>query len=211
MGVSNGSVMFQCECDEPEGKVVRTVYALEFTPENLEKMWEKAKQFKTLMGREIHSYDDFLSFFVYPSADGYRSRGIAARIDDFVGIFWMTDFNLTHPPHEASIHYTFFDRRHKGRLQLCRKAIEYAFSTYGFHRLWTMVPAFVQPTQAMLANREKGKNNLYAERFVELIGFRKEGRMKEKVMFRGKLFDASLYALTRNEVINDNSLNKDNG
>jgi len=142
------------------------------------------------MGWEILTYDQFLEFFITPTSnrsdpDFFKSKGICARVDDYVGIFWLTDINLQHPPHDASIHYTFFDRRTNGRLNLCRKAIEYVFDWYGFNRLWTQVPLFSKPTL----------------KFVEDIGFRKEGRIRQNREYKGNKFDSNLYALTRDEVL----------
>lgn len=204
MGVQNdGDLMFQCDCDEPGGVVTRNVYKVEFTPQNLEIIYQKAKKFRTLMGWEIPTYEHFISFFVTPENGIFKARGICARVDDFVGIFWLTDINYTHPPHEATIHYTFFDRRHKGRLELCRKAITYCFETFNFSRLTTMVPLYMfQPGDL----KEDGSTTTDATKwsvlnFVERIGFRKEGRQKEKMIYKGHLFDANLYALTKDECL----------
>jgi hypothetical protein len=200
MGVTDGSLMFQCECDEPKiGKVIRSVYRVEFTPQNLEKLYEKAKQFKHIMGWEIPSYEHFISFFLSPVEGGkFEARGLCARIDDFIGIFWLTDINYTHQPFDASIHYTFFDRRHKGRLDLCKEAIRYVFDTYQFERLWTTVPVYMYQPYVKSGKRNDKSSVM---QFVEEIGFKKEGRLKNKAQFKGQLFDSNLYALTKDEVL----------
>lgn len=137
------------------------------------------------MGIEIPTEQQFMDFFMFRQGDtNFRSKGLCARIDDYVGIFWLTDLQFNAPPFEASIHYTFFDRRHRGRIELCRKAIEYCFDTYGFNRLWTKVPLYIGPTL----------------NFIEQIGFKKEGRMRQNAMYKGQLFDTNLYALTKDEV-----------
>jgi RimJ/RimL family protein N-acetyltransferase len=190
MGVTkDGDLLFSCECDELRGKVIRNVYRVDFTPENLEKIYLKARQFRTLMGYEVLTRDQFYGFFVKPAPYKdipYESKGLCARVDDFVGIFWLTDINFLHPPHDASIHYTFFDRNTWGRIELCRKAIEYVFDTYGFNRLWTKVPVYTK----------------YTLKFVERIGFRREGRIQSNALYKGKLFDTNLYALTKDEIPN---------
>lgn len=190
MGVSkDGDLMFSCECDEPKvGKIVRNVYRVDFTPKNLQMIYEKAKNFRTLMGWEILTYEQFLEFFISPSISNqsqFVSKGLCARVDDYVGLFWLTDINYLHPPHDASIHYTFFDRRTKGRTELCRTAIEYIFNTYGFNRLWTQVPLYIKPTRE----------------FVKSLGFRQEGRIKKNSEYKGELFDTDLYGLLKTEVV----------
>lgn len=200
MGVSNdGDLMFQCECNEPEGKIVRSVYKVVFTPQTLDEIYNKAAKFRTLMGWEIPSREHFVAFFLHPKKDGsFDSRGLCARVDDYIGLFWLTDINYDKPPFDASIHYTFFDRRHRGRVELCRAAIDYVFRTYEFERLWTQVPLYMSTKK----ETETRKEHIWSVlNFVERIGFRKEGRLKNKMMYKNNLFDANLYALTKNEAL----------
>jgi len=207
MGVSNGELMFSCECDEPEGKVIRNVYAIQFTPDNLQQIWDKASKFKTLMGWEIPSYEHLILFFMTPDSTGtFHSRGLCARIDDFTGVFWLSDINTIKEPFSASIHYTFFDRRHRGRLELCRTAVMYVFETYGFERLWTKVPLY------MYGGKDKGVDKRTFKwsvlDFVERIGFRKEGRLHNDMQLKGVLYDANLYAITKAEAISGEAFKK---
>lgn len=206
MGVSNSEILFSVECDEPKtGKILRTAYNLEFTMENLQTLYEKSKRFNSLMGIEIPTHEHFVSFFLNPEGGVFKAKGLAARIDDFVGIFWLTDINYSHPPLSASIHYTFFDRRHKGRINLCRAAILYCFETYGFERLWTKAPLFY--TQSGQGSDEK-THKLSVMSFVERIGFRKEGRLKNDMLYKGKKFDSILFALNRDETLNGEAFKK---
>lgn len=187
MGVINdGDLMFSCECKEPKGTVIRNVYKVNFTPENLEEIYIKARQFRTLMGYEVLTKDQFYGFFVKPKSEGatqYDSKGLCARVDDYVGLFWLSDINMNFPPYEASVHYSFFDRSTEGRIELCRTALKYIFETYGFNRLWTKVPVYTK----------------YTLQFVEDVGFRREGRMISNVLYKGKLFDTNLYAILKDE------------
>lgn len=189
MGVKGEELIFSSECDEPKvGRVLRCVYKIDFTPQNLTKMWNEAKKYRTLMGVEIFTEEQFVDFFLNKDGGRYAAKGLCARIDDFVGIFWLSDINFSRSPFDASIHYTFFDGRNRGRIGLCRDAIKYVFDIYGFDRLWTRVPVYIKHTLA----------------FVEEIGFRKEGRVKDGAVYKGRKFDINLYALSKSEVL-DNS------
>lgn len=175
-------VLFSSTCNEPEGEVTRKVTDFPFTPENLQRLWFRAREFNTLMGIEIKDWQDMLNFFVkeYPNGS-FESRGLCVQVDDLVGIFWLTDIEW---PKQASIHYTFFDRRHKGREELCKEAIKYVFSTYRFHRVYTTVPIYAK----------------VALQFIERLGFKKEGRLRSNTLFKGQWWDANVYSILETEV-----------
>lgn len=174
-------ILYSVICPEPEGSVVRNVRALRFSRANLLKLWDKQKQFKTLMGREIHNFDEFCDFFVRVLPDGtIEARGICHVIDDFVGILWLSD--ITYPAY-AEVHYTFFDRRHRGRVDLVRAAIKYIFDAMDFGCLYVRVGLFAKsPMQ-----------------FVEQIGFKKEGRLRKRMYYLGNWYDANSYSITKEE------------
>jgi RimJ/RimL family protein N-acetyltransferase len=171
----------------PEVDIIITVRPITFTLENLKRLWEKVSQFPTLMGNEVHTQEDMMRFFVSEPIPGeFVPRGLCMVIDDFIGIFWLGDINGLM---EASVHYTFFDRRHRGRVDLCKKAIEYAFRAYQFHRLFTKVP--VSEVRVMA--------------FVESLGFVKEGRLRRSTYYRSKFYDTNVYGLLREEYLNGQS------
>ena len=174
--------LFQCECDEPEGKIIRTVYQAEFSRGLLLNLWEKQKKYRTLMGKEVLTFDEFVDFFVKCYPDGtLESRGLCYIIDDCVGIFWLSNICW---PLGAEVHYTFFDGRHNGRLNLTRRALKYAFQTYCFARLYVRVA-------------------LYAKlpiRFVESVGFKREGRLRKCILYRDRYYDANAYSILKEEI-----------
>lgn len=177
----NSPILYSATCTEPEGTVVRNVRRLVFTPESLLKLWEKQKQFKTLMGREIYNFDEFVDFFIRQFPDGtIEPRGICHVIDDYVGIFWLSD--ITYPAY-AEVHYTFFDRRHKGRVDLVRTAIKYIFDATDIGCLYVRVGVFAKMPM----------------KFVEQIGFKKEGRLRNRMFYRGTWYDANSYSIIQEE------------
>lgn len=175
-------VLFQALCKEPEGDYLRIATPLPFTPENLKALWDKVQKFPTLMGKEISSFQDMMDFFVKDHGNGLiESRGLCAQIDNLVGIFWLTDIEW---PHQASIHYTFFDRRHRGRSELCKEAIKYIFHKYKFHRIYTQVPLYARSPM----------------KFVESLGFVREGRLRSSTFFKGEWFDTNVYSILESEI-----------
>jgi len=174
-------ILFSATCDEPEGVVVRNVYSFKYSMDNLKLLWEKTKQFPVLLGHEIQTFDDFLRCFILiDTAGNIMPMGILMIVDDFVGAFILKDIDW---PREASIHYTFFDRRHKGRLDLCATAIRYVFDRYNFQKLYTKIPLYA-----------KGSLN-----FVEKLGLKKEGRIRNNALFRGKYYDVNYYGILKEE------------
>lgn len=173
-------IAFTCLCNEPEGEVLRTVRLLEFTKENLDRLYQQISKFPTFMGVEVKSYEDMLRFFVTDNNGKFEAKGLCYVIDDFIGLFWVTDIIGIW---EASVHYTFFDRRHKGRVDLCKKALTYTFEVFKFHRLHTAVPI---TSVRVLA-------------FIESLGFVKVGRLRKNRLYKGKFYDTCIYDMLREE------------
>ncbi len=177
----NSDVIFTCVCNEPEGEVVRTVKLFGFTKENLAKLYERIQRFSTFMGYEINNFQDMLGFFIREETQGALiPKGLALVVDDFVGLFYLTDIIGLE---EATVHYTFFDRRHKGRVEICKKALAYTFNHFQFHRLSTQVPGYA----------------VFTQKFVESLGFVKEGKLRKNRLSRGKYYDTFVYGLLREE------------
>lgn len=176
------NILFTALCKEPEGTFIRNVYPFTFTIPNLQLLWSKVSQFPTLMGKEIHNLEEMVNFFVFEKENrDPEGKGLCVVVDNFIGIFWLTDIEW---PRQASIHYTFFDRRHKGRIELCKKAILYVFERYKFHRLYTTVPLYASP----------------ALNFIEKIGFIKDGRLRSNTFFKNDWHDSNIYSILESEI-----------
>ena len=173
-------------CNEPEGTFVRHVYPMALSLENLHRFWEKASQFRTVFNSDVRG--DFKAFCeLFLSLDGNipRAHGLFWVIDDFVGLYYMTHLS----DHDCQVHYTFFDKRHKGREELTREMLRYAFRTFGFQRMTVEIP-------------------LYASRntfgFTHAIGFKKEGVRRKCIKYKDDWFDAACFGLLRSEALPDN-------
>lgn len=180
--------LFTVMCAEPEGEIERSVYELVFTPQNLQKFWDAAKQFSTLYGREINSIKEFMDFFITYDRDGNETlEGLFFCIpddksDNFLGVFYITNITGT----EADVHYSFFDKRHRGRVPLVKKMIKYVFETYGFRRLNASIPLYASP---------------FTRHFVTNVGFKVEGKKHSAAKYKGIWYDVMLYGMLYSDIL----------
>jgi RimJ/RimL family protein N-acetyltransferase len=174
--------IFTCECIEPEGKVIRNVYPLVLTKENLDKLWKKFRKFKTIFSQEINNdFNTFVNLFVSQNGDNWSGNGLLWIIDDFVGVYYITDFEQQGDKFvDAKAHYAFFDCRHKGRQELTKKMLDYLFNTYKFHRLTIELPMYAKD---------------FPKFFVESLGFKREGRKRSAIEYNGQWYDVRLYGM----------------
>lgn len=171
-------------CEEPEGAVERCVYQIALSLDNLKSFWHRAKMHRTLFGEEItEDFTKFVNNLVAEGPDGIVPTGLFWVVDDFVGIYYLTDIE---PGVDALVHYSFFDGRHKGRVDLSKAMIKMAFEKYGFVRLSAHLPLYATPV---------------AFKFVEEVGFKKEGRKRNAVRYKDKWFDTNLYGILREEAV----------
>lgn len=173
-----------CTCHEPEGEVERSVYKMDLTVENLNTFWNKARQFNQLFDANINGdFAKFSELFLYEAGGQIHSRGLFWVVDDFVGVFYMTHIV---PGTDAEVHYTYFDRRHRGRTQLGKEMLKYAFRKYKFRRLSTDVPAYARPQ---------------THSYVRNLGFTNEGRKRKGIWFNDDWFDVINYGILQEEVL----------
>lgn len=150
------------------------------TKERIALYWERLRNFPTLFNRHIKGFEDFAKAFI--STDRYGevyANGLIWEVDD-VGIIWITDIA---PAFQAKGHFTFWDRQFRGRESLFRHLMPYIFREFGFHRLTLEVPLHSQRVC----------------KFVEGIGFVKEGRLRQFAWYKGQWFDANLYSVLEKE------------
>lgn len=179
--LDDDNVVLTVECIERDVKVVRSVRLCEYSFEKVRFLYDKLKEFEVLFND--HTKGDFRAFvnqFVVMGPDGPKPVGLVYEVDD-VGILFMTEIA---EGHSAQVHFTFWDRRFKGREKLCREMLKYVFDLFKFHRIWAEVPLYAYPVLDV----------------VERIGFVKEGRMRSAVRYKGEWFDMNLYSVLEGEL-----------
>lgn len=172
-------------CDEPDGVIKREVRPMVFTPANLRIFWEKARVHRTLLKTEIRDdYKQFVSVLVRQHPTGViEANGLFWVVDDFVGIFALTDIR---PELDAVAHYSFFDGRHRGRINLVKEMLRYWFDAYKFNRITAEIPLYAT---------EQTHNFVHKS-----LGFHKEGRKRKSILFDGEYFDTNIYGILKDEV-----------
>lgn len=171
-------------CNEGGENKIRNVYPFLWTPANIEKLTEKALEFPTLYGHEIKSSDDIARLFLNIEKDNITPKGLFYLIDDFIGLMYLTDFSYNFS--DALAHYTFFDRRHSGRIPLVKAMLRYVFKEYGFNRLSVEVPLYTSPQ---------------TRHFIAECGFTLEGKKRKAIRFKDDLFDVLMFGILNSEVI----------
>lgn len=170
-------------CDEPGGNIVRRITPVALTRGKLKTYWDKLSRFPTLFNQHIVSFEDFVSVFVSENHGALQANGLIWEVDD-VGLFFITDI---YPAFQATGHFTFWDRRYRGREELVRQMLQYGFEYYGFRRIIAEVPLYSTPTIG----------------FVERVGFVKEGRYRDYTFYQGEWWDVNLYSVLRREILDD--------
>ena len=175
-------------CDEPDGLIDREVRPLIMTIENVRRFWELARHFKYIFDRDVQ--DDFALFcemiFSQDPKGGVTSNGLFWVVDDFIGIFYMT--NIV-PGVDAKVHYLFFDRRHNGRVELVQEMVKYVFRKYNFRRLSVDLPFY---------------SSKHTFNFLNQIGFTKEGRKRKAIWHNDDWFDVAIFGILKEEALNGN-------
>lgn len=172
-------------CPEKRGAIERNVFPMRLDQQSLQTFWTKARKFPTLFSKEINDdFTKFLSLFLEQLPDGnVEPKGLLWRIDDFVGVFYLTDIDLV--ALDAKCHFTFFDGRINGRVDLAKAMLKYAMEKYHFRRLSAEVPMYALPS---------------AHSFVRWTGFKVEGRKRLASLYKNHWYDTVLYGVLNNEV-----------
>lgn len=180
-----GEPFLSVECDESSnGKVTRQVRLCKLDTAKIAWLYEKLSPFDTLFDDYIRGdFEDFLRVFLKPLPSGdVEAAALVWEVDD-VGILYLTDIV---PGVEALVHAAFWDRRLNGRENLVREMVKFLFSNFDFNRLTARIGLFSKPTLE----------------FVERVGFKKEGRLRQATRYKGDWFDVNIYSILREEVEN---------
>lgn len=172
-------------CEEPEGTFIREVRFAPLSVSRLKEYYNKLSKFEVLFNHYIaNDVDAFIHSFVHIDAAGnIVPNGLIWEVDD-VGLLYMTEIS---PEYQAKVHFTFWDRRLRGREPIIQEMIKWSFKTFGFRRLVAEIPLYATPAILM----------------AEKVGFKKEGRMRSAAYYRGKWFDMNLYSILREEVLDE--------
>lgn len=185
-------------CNEPEGEVRRYVYPFVLNDTALENFWLRASKYPYIFGRPTPpSQEEFfrMYFNVDPHTGAVTTDNLIWVIDDYVGAMVLSNIYY---PHDASMHFTFFDGRLKGRAPILKEMIKYVVDTYGLLRLSAEIPTYIVKSNRV---RENVLNFISNE-----VGLFLEGRKRKSVWYQGpkmeipEKFDVLLYGITIEDV-----------
>ena len=169
------------ECSERDGTYLRDVTFAPLSVERLKHYWEKMKAYKSIFGTPIHDIDDFINTFVWSDGKDMQAGGIIYEVDD-VGILSID--NIVVSKMQCNAHLVFWDRKLRGREDLVRQMCEYAFDEFGLRRIVVEIPLHSMPVV----------------KFVERVGFQKEGRLREAAWHDGEWWDMFMFSLLRSDL-----------
>ena len=178
---------------EPIVKVGKDeIYPLVFTEQTITAFWNKAKQFPTLYGHEIvNDLNKFIDLFFQREGGQLVPYGLFWVMNpaQFTGVFYLTDIREEDGLCvDAHAHYTFFDRRHHGRVDVVKEMLKFWFKKYEFQRLSAEIPNYVTPQ---------------ARHFAMECGMNYEGKRRAAAKYKSDWFDVNLYGILRSESLND--------
>lgn len=174
-------MIFNCDCEEHGRIINRTVWLMDYSIDNLRRLWEKSSEHRILFSDDVNGdFQKFCDvFFSQDRSSGIVfSNGLVWIVDDFVGILFMSQIRKD----EALLHFSFFDGRL--RFDISKKMIDYIFTEYGFNRLNAEIVPFAS-------------KRVFS--FIERLGFKREGKKRQALLYKDERFDLLLYGLLREE------------
>lgn len=179
------NVVLKVVCREPNGPILRNIYLAELTIERLKYYYERLKKFKWIFNNFMKDdLDSFIRTFISQSrlTGDVVANGLVWEVDD-VGLLGLSDII---PKHDATLHFSFWDRRTKGREVLLREFVKYVFRVFEFNRLSAEVPLYAAPWLPMI---------------YEAAGFVAEGRKRKDAFYEGQWFDTRMLSVLREEAL----------
>lgn len=128
---------------------------------------------------EGHKLETFLDVFMDPR--GVWFELFRLDTEEVVGAAYITKVI---PGYDASAHFAFWDQVASGRQSLIQSLMHFVFRRYNLRRLSVEVPPYQRGTI----------------RFVERLGFTKEGEKREAVQYKGRWFPLLLFGITQGEL-----------
>lgn|SRR4030067_3799013 len=147
------------------------------TQDNLLLVWEKLNQFPILFDDDVRG--NFQRFI----QDMTNKNSIIFLTEDY----GICEFSNIVPYRDCDVHLTFWDKRFKGRDKECIIALKWLFNTLQLHRVTISVVAIAYSTI----------------NFIKALGFVREGVIRERFPYKGRLLDIHLFGILKSEVFKE--------
>jgi RimJ/RimL family protein N-acetyltransferase len=143
----------------------------------LEELWEQIQKHKSMFWEPTHAeLENFVDIVLRPGHLFFE----VYKFGYLTGFFYFTNVaTLT----DIQLHGIAFDRKLTDKIPVVRKMISWLFENFQIERVEVAVVTRFEATM----------------RFVERIGFVKEGTRRKAVIYRGRWRDQAMYSVTREE------------
>jgi RimJ/RimL family protein N-acetyltransferase len=138
-------------------------------------LWDRVKNYTPLFDDASRWDIEWFTFKLYMKD--------TVILENDGGLMLLTD---THPKHFAACHLTYWDKSLSARAELIKDAIRWAFLQFDLQRLETHLPEYARAVRRFLEKK---------------LGFKSEGRLRKRVMYKGNPADLLLYSILREEVL----------
>lgn len=154
--------------DLPKG-----ISLLTATPDNINLLWTKFNEHpKLFMDPERGDKQAFTRQII-------AQNSVYFFLED-VGTIYFTDIIL---PYIAKFHLMFWDGKLRGREEICKAMLGWAFEEFQLVKIWTSIPVFAK----------------VQKKFAERIGFLREGFFRSGYPCLGTNYDVYLYGMLRED------------
>lgn len=153
-------------------------YAL--TPQKIADIWRQVREFDVLFSDETNGkIDPLFDALIDPRSVWFELK--RDGVDHPIGIAYITNII---PGYDAQGHIAFWDRIAAGREPLLLFLMEWVADRYNLHRFSAQIPPYQAGTI----------------RWVQGLGFKQEGEMREAVIRHGRRWPLILLGMTRREL-----------
>ncbi len=166
------------QIDLPEG-----LRFVELTVEKAVEMWNRMNDISGLF--DDYTKGNFESFRA--NVESPNSLWLETTQGD--GLLYLLDIvrGLS-----ASAHFIFWDRKLKGKEELCKAALRFAMTHIPLVKVNVFLPDYAT----------------HLNHFIKRLGFTKEGMIRRWSISNGRLFDVYVYGITYEEAIEDGTIHE---
>ena len=156
--------------DLPEG-----VKLCELTKQKTYALWDKVKNYEVLFS------DDIRWSVVWFFERMWNEETVVLETEGGLLILTGVKPNAI----TAGVHIIFWDHKLSARTELFKECLVWAFLQFGFYRLEALIPEFCRGLQRFMQEKLK---------------FVCEGRMRDRILYKGQLADVKIYSILRKEM-----------
>jgi hypothetical protein len=135
--------------------------------------WNKVKGYDKLFTDDVRW--DEISFYerlYHPNT---------VLLEEENGLLILSDLK---PGFFTTVHVVFWDHKLSVRTGLLKDCLVWVFQEYNLQRIEAVIPEFSRTLK----------------RFIEKLGFRYEGTLRKRLLFKGQFYDTIVYSILREEL-----------